>query len=115
MKIVHYPHLSLRHPAKPLTSIDKELRIQVGTMFDLMYEHEGVGLAANQVDLPYRVFVANPAHSCILAPCSSGNSSALPSPPSRVALCRRRMPHAICRFVAACVLRGCEVKLLADA
>jgi peptide deformylase len=29
-------------------------------MFDLMYEHEGVGLAANQVDLPYRLFVANP-------------------------------------------------------
>jgi peptide deformylase len=28
-------------------------------MFDLMYEHEGVGLAANQVNLPYRVFVAN--------------------------------------------------------
>jgi peptide deformylase len=25
-----------------------------------MYEHEGVGLAANQVDLPYRLFVANP-------------------------------------------------------
>ena len=24
-----------------------------------MYEHEGVGLAANQVDLPYRLFVAN--------------------------------------------------------
>lgn len=29
-------------------------------MFDLMYAHEGVGLAANQVDLPYRLFVANP-------------------------------------------------------
>jgi peptide deformylase len=29
-------------------------------MFDLMYEHEGVGLAANQVDLPYRLFVGNP-------------------------------------------------------
>lgn len=29
-------------------------------MLDLMYEHEGVGLAANQVNLPYRVFVANP-------------------------------------------------------
>ena len=25
-----------------------------------MYKHEGVGLAANQVDLPYRLFVANP-------------------------------------------------------
>jgi peptide deformylase len=24
-----------------------------------MYEHEGVGLAANQVDLPYRIFVTN--------------------------------------------------------
>lgn len=24
-----------------------------------MYEHEGIGLAANQVDLPYRVFVTN--------------------------------------------------------
>jgi peptide deformylase len=25
-----------------------------------MYEHQGVGLAANQVDLPYRLFVINP-------------------------------------------------------
>lgn len=28
-------------------------------MFDLMYAAEGVGLAANQVDLPYRLFVVN--------------------------------------------------------
>jgi peptide deformylase len=28
-------------------------------MLDLMYEHEGVGLAANQVDLPIRMFVVN--------------------------------------------------------
>lgn len=28
-------------------------------MLDLMYEHEGIGLAANQVDLPYRMFVIN--------------------------------------------------------
>lgn len=28
-------------------------------MLDLMYEHEGIGLAANQVDLPYRMFVCN--------------------------------------------------------
>ena len=33
----------------------------VAQMFDLMYKHEGVGLAANQVDLPYRLFVANPS------------------------------------------------------
>jgi peptide deformylase len=29
-------------------------------MFELMYAHEGVGLAANQVDLPYRLFITNP-------------------------------------------------------
>ena len=29
-------------------------------MFELMYEHRGVGLAANQVDLPYRLFITNP-------------------------------------------------------
>jgi peptide deformylase len=28
-------------------------------MFDLMYEHRGIGLAANQVDLPVRLFVMN--------------------------------------------------------
>jgi peptide deformylase len=30
-------------------------------MLDLMYQHEGVGLAANQVNLPLRLFVANPS------------------------------------------------------
>ena len=30
-------------------------------MLDLMYEAEGVGLAANQVNLPLRIFVANPS------------------------------------------------------
>jgi peptide deformylase len=28
-------------------------------MFDLMYQANGIGLAANQVDLPYRLFVIN--------------------------------------------------------
>jgi peptide deformylase len=28
-------------------------------MFRLMYESQGIGLAANQVDLPYRLFVTN--------------------------------------------------------
>ncbi len=28
-------------------------------MFDLMYEEQGIGLAANQVDLPYRFFIIN--------------------------------------------------------
>jgi len=60
LQILHYPHPTLRHVSKPLKRVDAELRDMVGQMFDLMYEHEGIGLAANQVDLPYRLFVANP-------------------------------------------------------
>ncbi|MCA9236957.1 MAG: peptide deformylase [Planctomycetales bacterium] len=60
LQIIHYPHPTLRHVSRPLTRVDAELRRMVAEMFDLMYEHEGVGLAANQVDLPYRLFVANP-------------------------------------------------------
>ncbi len=59
MKIVHYPHPTLRHISKPLKRVDKELHGYVREMFDLMYEARGIGLAANQVDLPYRLFVIN--------------------------------------------------------
>lgn len=31
----------------------------IGGMFELMYAHKGVGLAATQVALPYRLFVVN--------------------------------------------------------
>jgi peptide deformylase len=59
MKIVHYPHPSLRHPGKPLTTIDKQLNLQVGEMMELMYEARGLGLAATQVALPYQLLVMN--------------------------------------------------------
>jgi peptide deformylase len=59
LEIVHYPHPTLRHSSKPLKRVDAELQRIVAEMFELMYAHEGVGLAANQVDLPYRLFVAN--------------------------------------------------------
>jgi peptide deformylase len=60
MKIVKYPHPALRHPVPPLTSIDKQVQLQVGELLELMYASHGLGLAANQVVLPYQVFVANP-------------------------------------------------------
>jgi peptide deformylase len=59
VKIVHYPHPTLRHISKPLKRVDKELHGYVREMFDLMYEARGIGLAANQVDLPYRLFIIN--------------------------------------------------------
>jgi peptide deformylase len=39
--------------------VDAELKKNIRQMFELMYEHRGVGLAASQVDLPYRLFVIN--------------------------------------------------------
>lgn len=59
MEIVEYPHPVLRYPSKPLTRIDTALQQTVAEMFRLMYEAQGIGLAANQVDLPYRLFVLN--------------------------------------------------------
>lgn len=59
LSVIHYPHPTLRHVSKPLKRVDAELKQYIAEMFELMYKFEGVGLAANQVDLPYRVFVAN--------------------------------------------------------
>jgi peptide deformylase len=59
MKIVHYPHPALVHATRPVTAIDKQLRIQVGEMIEAMYGAKGVALAANQVALPFQLLVAN--------------------------------------------------------
>jgi peptide deformylase len=59
MKIVHYPHPSLRHAARPLPAIDKRIHLYIGEMLDLMYEGKGLGLAAPQVALPFQIFVMN--------------------------------------------------------
>jgi peptide deformylase len=59
MKIVHYPHPALRHPGKPVMTIDKELRVQIGHMMECMYGAKGLGLAAPQVALPYQLLVMN--------------------------------------------------------
>ncbi len=61
IQVVHFPHPVLRYQSKPVKRVDAELREIANRMLDLMYEHEGVGLAANQVGLPLRIFVANPA------------------------------------------------------
>ncbi len=59
MKIVRYPHPSLRFAAKPLTAIDKQVQLSIGAMLELMYEGKGLGLAGPQVIYPFQVFVMN--------------------------------------------------------
>ena len=59
LRIVKYPHPTLRHKSRELKRVDADLRRAIAEMFELMYEYRGIGLAANQVDLPYRVFILN--------------------------------------------------------
>jgi len=59
LKLVEYPHPALFRKSKPLLKIDEGIRDAIEQMFDIMYESQGVGLAANQVALPYRMFVIN--------------------------------------------------------
>ncbi len=61
LTIITFPHPTLRSKAKPVKRVDKRLKSIVSRMFELMYEHRGVGLAATQVNLPLRMFVMNPA------------------------------------------------------
>ena len=59
MKIVKYPHPALRYVSRPLTAIDEKVRTHAAKMLDLMIEARGLGLAANQVGLPYQLLVLN--------------------------------------------------------
>lgn len=61
MQIVLFPHPALRFQSVDVQRIDDALRATIQRMFALMYESKGVGLAANQVGLPFRFFVVNPS------------------------------------------------------
>lgn len=60
LAIVNYPHPVLREKAQPIEQVDDEVRAVAQRMIELMHQAPGVGLAAPQVGLPWRMFVANP-------------------------------------------------------
>jgi peptide deformylase len=57
LKILEFPDPRLRTVAKAVTQFDASLLKLVGDMTDTMYEADGVGLAATQVDVHKRVVV----------------------------------------------------------
>jgi len=59
LKIVEYPHPALRQRASKIDRVTDEVRSVARRMIELMREAEGVGLAAPQVALPWRLFVAD--------------------------------------------------------
>lgn len=59
LKIVRYPAPVLLRKAEPVESVTDEVRQVATRMIELMHEARGVGLAAPQVGLEWRMFVAN--------------------------------------------------------
>jgi peptide deformylase len=56
-QIVDYPAPVLLNPGDPVVNFDDELKSLAADMFDTMYDAGGVGLAAQQVGVPLRLFV----------------------------------------------------------
>ena len=57
LQILEFPDPRLRKIAAPVTVFDAKLEVLVNDMFETMYEAEGIGLAATQVNLHKRLLV----------------------------------------------------------
>ena len=60
LKIIRYPDPRLRETCAPVEAVDDAVRAVIDRMFELMFEFRGVGLAAPQVGIAARLFVASP-------------------------------------------------------
>lgn len=57
LPILEYPDKQLRTVATPVTTFDDELQTLIDDMLETMYDSQGVGLAASQVNHHIRLFV----------------------------------------------------------
>ena len=57
LNILRYPDPRLHSVAQPVAAVDERIRRLVDDMLETMYDAEGVGLAATQVDVHERVIV----------------------------------------------------------
>ena len=63
LNILHYPDERLRKIAEPVKKVDAEIQRIVNDMFETMYEEEGIGLAATQVNIHQRIIVIDVSES----------------------------------------------------
>lgn len=63
LTVLHYPDDRLRTVAKPVTEITAQTRQLVADMLDTMYDENGIGLAATQVNIHQRVVVIDISES----------------------------------------------------
>ncbi|MBP9726937.1 MAG: peptide deformylase [Gammaproteobacteria bacterium] len=60
LPILSYPNPHLRKKAKPVEVFDASLAQLIEDLFETMYADEGVGLAATQADIHWRVLTVDP-------------------------------------------------------
>lgn len=65
-------HKALHQPTKKVREVTDEIRTLVADMFDTMEAAEGVGLAANQVGVRWRIFVYDCTHDPEAGPDARG-------------------------------------------
>lgn len=59
LPILCYPHPRLHTVAQPVAAVDEQVRALVSDMLATMYDANGIGLAATQVDVHQRVLVVD--------------------------------------------------------
>jgi len=59
LTILEFPDPRLRTRARPVESVDDELRALIDDLFETMYAAPGIGLAATQVDVHQRLLVTD--------------------------------------------------------
>ena len=57
LQILEFPDPRLRKIASPVTVFDEKLEVLIDDMFETMYEAQGIGLAATQVNVHKRLLV----------------------------------------------------------
>lgn len=57
LDVVPYPHPALRWVSKPIPKVIPLVQDVARRMIELMHSYSGIGLSANQVALPWRLFV----------------------------------------------------------
>lgn len=73
LNVLQYPDPLLRNKAAPVSEVDADVQKIVDDMFETMYEQQGVGLAAIQVNIKQRIIVMDVSDNqteplCIINP-----------------------------------------------
>ncbi len=79
LRIRTFPDPVLRQRARAIPAVNDEVRVVAARMIELMHEAEGIGLAAPQVGLAWRLFVAHVPESEDRSP-DSDPPTATPEP-----------------------------------